>query len=223
MTETNSRVSVIRHRDQSSRPEVARQKDDGEERLGEAEDSPSIWSAECKSTRPTRRHRSYLREGACISAPTVAAARFRPIQLGSSQIESCERFATCHALRSVRDWRLKTETHTLSESHPHTHEHGGRDDDEHTRGLGHLVRGLFAPHSHDAKDSLDQALEGSRDGVRAVAISLVILLLTAGVQALVVVVSGSVALLGDTFHNGADALTALPLWMAFSLGRRPAT
>jgi cation diffusion facilitator family transporter len=85
------------------------------------------------------------------------------------------------------------------------------------------VRDLFAPHSHDAKDSLDQALEGSRDGVRAVAVSLVILLLTAGVQALVVVVSGSVALLGDTFHNGADALTALPLWMAFSLGRRPAT
>jgi cation diffusion facilitator family transporter len=118
---------------------------------------------------------------------------------------------------------LKTETHTLSEIHPHTHEHSGRDHDEHTRGLGHLVRDLFAPHSHDAKDSLDQALEGSRDGVRAVAISLVILLLTAGVQALVVVVSGSVALLGDTFHNGADALTALPLWMAFSLGRRPAT
>ena len=111
----------------------------------------------------------------------------------------------------------------MSESHPHTHEHGGRDHDEHARGLGHLVRDLFAPHSHDAKDSLDQALEGSRDGVRAVAISLVILLLTAGVQALVVVVSGSVALLGDTFHNGADALTALPLWMAFSLGRRPAT
>ncbi len=111
----------------------------------------------------------------------------------------------------------------MSASHPHTHKHGGRDHDEHTRGLGHLVRGLFAPHSHDAKDSLDQALEGSRDGVRAVAISLVILLLTAGVQALVVVVSGSVALLGDTLHNGADALTALPLWMAFSLGRRPAT
>jgi cation diffusion facilitator family transporter len=111
----------------------------------------------------------------------------------------------------------------LSESHPHTHEHSGRHHGEHARGLGHLVRDLFAPHSHDAKDSLDQALEGSRDGVRAVAVSLVILLLTAGIQALVVVVSGSVALLGDTFHNGADALTALPLWMAFSLGRRPAT
>jgi cation diffusion facilitator family transporter len=85
------------------------------------------------------------------------------------------------------------------------------------------LRGLVAPHSHDAKDSLDQALEGSRDGIQAVAISLVILLATAGIQALVVVASGSVALLGDTLHNAADALTAVPLWLAFRLGRRPPT
>jgi cation diffusion facilitator family transporter len=70
---------------------------------------------------------------------------------------------------------------------------------------------------------LDQALESSREGIRAVAISLVILLLTAGVQALVVVASGSVALLGDTLHNAADALTAVPLWLAFRLGRRSPT
>ncbi len=81
----------------------------------------------------------------------------------------------------------------------------------------------MAPHSHDAKDSLDQALEGSRDGIRAVAISLAILLVTAGIQALVVVVSGSVALLGDTLHNAADALSAAPLWLAFRLGRRTPT
>ncbi len=37
------------------------------------------------------------------------------------------------------------------------------------------------------------------------------------------VVSGSVALLGDTLHNAADALTAVPLWLAFRLGRRAAT
>ena len=50
------------------------------------------------------------------------------------------------------------------------HEH------EHDRGrFPGALRGLLAPHSHDAKDSLDQALEGSRDGIRAVAISLVIL------------------------------------------------
>jgi cation diffusion facilitator family transporter len=98
--------------------------------------------------------------------------------------------------------------------HDHGHEHAGF--------LGAL-KGLVAPHSHDAKDSLDRALEGSREGIRAVAASLLILLLTAGIQAMVVVASGSVALLGDTLHNAADALTAVPLWLAFRLGRRTPT
>jgi cation diffusion facilitator family transporter len=102
--------------------------------------------------------------------------------------------------------------------HGHAHGHGRRYD-----GLRGALRELLAPHSHDAKDSLDQALEGSRDGIRAVAISLVILLLTAGIQAIVVVASGSVALLGDALHNAADALTAVPLWLAFRLGRRAPT
>jgi cation diffusion facilitator family transporter len=105
----------------------------------------------------------------------------------------------------------------------HDHNHG-HDNDHHHRGdLLRALRGLVAPHSHDAKDSLDQALEGSRDGIRAVAISLVILLFTAGIQAVVAVASGSVALLGDTLHNAADALTAVPLWLAFRLGRRAPT
>jgi cation diffusion facilitator family transporter len=103
-----------------------------------------------------------------------------------------------------------------SDDHHHGHGHGHE-------GLPSFLRGFIAPHSHDAKDSLDQALEASSDGIRAVALSLVILLLTAGIQALVVVASGSVALLGDTLHNAADALTALPLWMAFRLGRRAPT
>jgi cation diffusion facilitator family transporter len=102
---------------------------------------------------------------------------------------------------------------------PHHHTH-----DRHTRGnLVGSLRGPFATHSHDAKDSLDQALEGSADGIRAVAISLGLLLLTAAVQALVVRASGTVALLGDTLHNAADALTAVPLWLAFRLGRRAPT
>jgi cation diffusion facilitator family transporter len=100
----------------------------------------------------------------------------------------------------------------------HDHDHTG-----HGHGFLGALRGLVAPHSHDAKDSLDQALEGSRDGIRAVAISLVLLLLTAGIQSLVVVASGSVALLGDTLHNAADALTAVPLCLAFRLGRRAPT
>ena len=53
-------------------------------------------------------------------------------------------------------------------------------------------------------------------------VSLVVLGVAAVLQALVVVWSGSVALLGDTLHNIADALTAVPLAIAFGLGRRPA-
>lgn len=47
--------------------------------------------------------------------------------------------------------------------------------------------------------------------------------MTAAIQAVVVVLSGSVALLGDTLHNVADALTAVPLLIAFRLARRPPT
>jgi cation diffusion facilitator family transporter len=110
--------------------------------------------------------------------------------------------------------------------HQHQRDHAGAQSHNHGHGHGRpvgVLRGMLAPHSHDTKDSLDQALEGSRDGIRAVAISLVILLVTAGIQALVVLASGSVALLGDTLHNAADALTAVPLWLAFRLGRRAPT
>jgi len=52
---------------------------------------------------------------------------------------------------------------------------------------------------------------------------LVILAVTAAVQGVIVFLSGSVALLGDTLHNVADALTAVPLLVAFRLGARPPT
>jgi cation diffusion facilitator family transporter len=81
---------------------------------------------------------------------------------------------------------------------------------------------LFHPHSHDAADSVDSALESSAQGIRAVKISLAALAVTAGLQFLVVLVSGSVALLADTIHNVSDALTAVPLWIAFAIGRRAA-
>ncbi|GAA3472242.1 cation diffusion facilitator family transporter [Nonomuraea roseola] len=59
--------------------------------------------------------------------------------------------------------------------------------------------------------------------MRVLALSFAALMATALVQSVIVAVSGSVALLGDTLHNFADALTALPLAVAFSLGRRAAT
>jgi len=108
----------------------------------------------------------------------------------------------------------------MAAGHEHHGHHGTH---AHDGGLRGFVQGFVSPHSHDAKDSLDQALEGSTEGIRAVTISLCVLLATAGVQALVVVASGSVALLGDTLHNAADALTAVPLFLAFRLGRRPPT
>lgn len=104
--------------------------------------------------------------------------------------------------------------------HDHPHEHGGH---AHPTGITGFFYGLFVPHSHDAADSIDDALEASREGVRAVRISLFILLGTTLLQFIVVLISGSVALLADTIHNFADALTAVPLWIAFVLGRRLAT
>lgn len=79
------------------------------------------------------------------------------------------------------------------------------------------------PHSHEAADKVDTALETSARGMRALWISLAVLGVTAVAQAGIVVLTGSVALLGDTVHNAADALTAIPLGIAFVLGRRAAT
>ena len=97
--------------------------------------------------------------------------------------------------------------------------------DHHGHGHGRGPRGFlarFAPHSHDAADSVDDALTASADGVRAVQISLILLAVTAVLQFGVVLVSGSVALLADTVHNVSDAMTAIPLWIAFVIGRRSA-
>lgn len=69
-------------------------------------------------------------------------------------------------------------------------------------------------HSHA---TIDPSITRSRAGLRAVGWSLTILLATALAQALVYVATGSVALLADLIHNAGDALTALPLGVAFVL------
>jgi cation diffusion facilitator family transporter len=66
---------------------------------------------------------------------------------------------------------------------------------------------------------VDDALESSEVGIRALKVSLVALMVTALLQSVVVAFSGSVALLADTIHNFSDALTAVPLWIAFALSR----
>ncbi|MEA2267131.1 MAG: hypothetical protein QOE27_2714, partial [Solirubrobacteraceae bacterium] len=86
---------------------------------------------------------------------------------------------------------------------PDTH---GRDHDAHESG--------HAGHSHGL---VDDSIKRSREGVRAVLASLGVLGLAAIAQTLVFVQSGSVALLADLIHNFGDALTAVPLGIAFLL------
>jgi cation diffusion facilitator family transporter len=106
---------------------------------------------------------------------------------------------------------------------PTDHHHGHGHDHHHGGGLMAAVKEVFAPHSHDPADSVDDALESSAQGIRAVKISLIALAATAIFQLVIVGLSGSVALAADTIHNFSDALTAIPLWIAFALGRRAAT
>jgi len=75
-------------------------------------------------------------------------------------------------------------------------------------------------HRHEHGDTIDAAT-ADRDGMRAIVLGLAGLGATAALQVGVVAVSGSVALLADTVHNFSDAFTALPLGLAFWLGRRP--
>lgn len=114
-------------------------------------------------------------------------------------------------------------THQRAREHRHDAGHGHGHGHEATGGWWQLIRDAVRPHSHDAADSIDSAIESSAAGIRAVKVSLLVLALTAGLQLMVVAVSGSVALLADTVHNLSDAFTALPLWIAFVLGRRAAT
>lgn len=107
--------------------------------------------------------------------------------------------------------------------HDHTHDPDHEHEHEHATGIKGFVLSIFKPHSHDAADSIDSALESSIEGIRALKISLVALGLTAAAQLVVVLITGSVALLADTIHNFSDALTAVPLWIAFVLARRAPT
>jgi len=82
---------------------------------------------------------------------------------------------------------------------PHGHGHG------HAHGHGH---------SHGL---VDDSIKRSREGLRAVGLSLLVLGLTAAAQLLVYLLSGSIALLADLIHNAGDAATAIPLAIAFLL------
>ena len=94
--------------------------------------------------------------------------------------------------------------------HEHEHEHAAGHDHSRDGRLSGLQHG----HSHGL---VDRSITRSRDGVKAVSISLAVLAVAAGLEALIFLLTGSVALLADLIHNFGDALTAIPLGIAFFL------
>jgi len=105
--------------------------------------------------------------------------------------------------RSHRHPRLLRRSRPL-EAQEHLHDH-----ERHSQ-HGHGERG----HSHGL---VDRSIVRSHEGVKAVSISLAVLGLAAGAQVAIFVLAGSVALLADLIHNLGDALTAVPLGIAFFL------
>ncbi|MER9953051.1 cation transporter, partial [Mesorhizobium sp. M0047] len=93
----------------------------------------------------------------------------------------------------VRDWfGFGPMTHGMG-GHGHDHSYGGHG---HTHGV------------------IDPTIATTTRGIWAIKWSFVVLAITAALQLVVVLLSGSVALLADTIHNVGDAVTAIPLWIA---------
>lgn len=114
-------------------------------------------------------------------------------------------------------------SHSAHDDHDHDHDHVDHDHDHAEGPFAWLTELLPFGHKHSHGEmNMDSALETSERGIWALKVSLIGLGLTAALQLVVAVTSSSVGLLADTIHNGADALTAVPLWLAFALGRRPA-
>ncbi len=110
-----------------------------------------------------------------------------------------------------------------------THRHGSRvHSHDHAGPHRHLRFGLVRSeherpgqsHKHGHSHGLvDRSILRSRAGVRAVLVSLAVLTVTALIQVVIFLLSSSVALLADLIHNFGDALTAVPLAIAFLLRR----
>lgn len=133
--------------------------------------------------------------------------------------------------RSLREARpslgargsLVTVREMTASSVPHRH---GRHVHAHPHGRAHRhvvfprrsqpVRSNHGHHHHDhAHGLVDRSIVRSREGIKAVSISLAVLGAAAGLQVAIYLISGSVALLADVIHNIGDALTAVPLGIAF--------
>ena len=110
-----------------------------------------------------------------------------------------------------RHWSLPLRSNPVETERIHAHQH---DDHEHVHHHGNAHHDDEHGHSHGL---LDRSILRSREGLKAVAWSLAILGLAAAGQTLIFVLTNSVALLADLIHNFGDALTAVPLAIAFYL------
>ncbi len=116
------------------------------------------------------------------------------------------------------------EHHPDHHEHGHDHEHSHNHDHDDHGPLGWLRElNPFGHHHHHTEIAIDDALATSNRGLWALKVSLIVLGVTATIQLLIALASGSVGLLADTIHNFSDALTAIPLGIAFVLSRRAAT
>lgn len=115
--------------------------------------------------------------------------------------------------------------HWLHEHKPNSHADAGAHHHHPARGLpGWLQEAIPFLHSHHHGEvSIDRALEANDRGIWALKVSFIGLGVTALFQLVIVLLSGSVGLLAETIHNFSDAITAVPLWIAFALARRAAT
>jgi cation diffusion facilitator family transporter len=111
----------------------------------------------------------------------------------------------------------------MSEHHgDHDHDHSHEPAAGWWGQLKHLLP--WYGHQHDYADlAADEALHTHEEGIRTVWLALAALTLTTVIQVVIVVISGSVALLADTVHNLGDGLNSIPLLIAFYLARRVAT
>lgn len=114
-------------------------------------------------------------------------------------------------------------------NHPHPHDHPHDHDHNHTphhQGWWGRMAAIFHLHEHShsrGELASDQAFLDNEESIRTVWLALAALTVTSTLQIVIVVWSGSIALLADTVHNIGDGLNSIPLLVAFYLARRAAT
>src|SRR5215212_9860320 len=116
--------------------------------------------------------------------------------------------------------------HDHEHGHDHGHLHDGPHGHSHGTGLWGWLNTIFHLHGHSEQQqqrAADPTLADSAEGIRTVWWALAALSITTVLQIIIVLLSGSVALLADTVHNLGDSLNSIPLLIAFYLARRAAT